>query len=307
MRAMPLTLALLLALAAPGPAAAVDASAPPPRANAQMVEGFDAPILTRKVDGTVVIAPDGSVKAYHREPDAELPASVATSLDALVRGWRFEPVVIDGRAVEASTRMRVTLAARAQGKDGYAVGIDNVTFPPNPKAIDVGPLQPTVSMRGNGHGIHLPGALAGAGIDMDLLVHLRIGADGRVVDAMVSQTSFLNATGGARQFGKVAKQVEDAVLRASRRWRFDVSWPQGASPTGPTYDGAMPVSIRFDNPKVDAVNVWNTEVRSAKRIPSWVRAEDGDRLAGVSDLRDGEVAGAHSPYRLRSAVRGVSL
>lgn len=50
-------------------------------------------------------------------------------MDGLVNALRFEPVLVDGRAVNARMRMRVTFAAEEQANGNMAVRIDNVTFP----------------------------------------------------------------------------------------------------------------------------------------------------------------------------------
>ena len=62
-----------------------------------------APVIELTARGEIQIAPDGHVSDY--ELKTKLAPSVAQALDRAVRGWRFEPVLVDGRAVAAKTTM----------------------------------------------------------------------------------------------------------------------------------------------------------------------------------------------------------
>src|SRR6476661_5305198 len=73
-----------------------------------------APVLEMTADGEVQIAVDGHVSDYR------MKNKLSPELDALVeknvRGWRFEPVVVDGTAVVAKTALHVRLKAEPRAE-----------------------------------------------------------------------------------------------------------------------------------------------------------------------------------------------
>lgn len=180
-------LALVLALAVP---AAAYAAKPEPAAGQQMI--------TMRLNGKIVIDPQGHVREYRI--DTQAPKEVQELLGKAIPTWRFHPVEVDGKAVPAQSPMRVVLTAVRHG-EGYMLSIDNVLFRPNTEleyaeelaARDPDQIRFTVQdMRPPAY----PADLMRAGIDGIVLLVLRLDAEGRVADAMVSQSSLFNAVGG---------------------------------------------------------------------------------------------------------------
>ena len=70
----------------------------------------------------------------------------------------------------------------------------------------------------------------------------------------------------------------------------------------------LPIVFSMSAPNArPARGVWRTEARSIKRTPPWMSLADGQRLAGVSDLNDGETATAEGGLRLKQGVNGAVL
>ena len=87
-----------------------------------------APAYEMTADGVVQIAPDGHVSDYRLNDG--LSPTIAELVRKSVMGWRFEPVVVDGRAVVAKTAMQIQLSAEpAAGKaDEFVVRVTEVKF-----------------------------------------------------------------------------------------------------------------------------------------------------------------------------------
>lgn len=298
----PLILALALA-AVQG----IVCAAPAPAATNAPVPGFDESVLTAQVDGTVVIDPEGNVVEYAitrtRRP---WPAAITDKLQAVVTAWRFEPVKVGGVAVQAKARMRITLLAHER-QDGYAVSIDNVTFPETRGAVRVD-RQSDAPKAEIAHKpeIDYPPALLMRGLGGAVLVSIRIAQDGNVVDAAIVQSSLFGARGKAEEFRANAARLEAEVLEGVRAMRFNI--------TGPLKNGEriglLPIVFQMDDSDAEPPRngYWRVERRSVKRIPPWVSAADGARMAGVSDIGAGDALGTlDGGLRLKNAVSGIAL
>jgi hypothetical protein len=61
--------------------------------------------------GTVVIAPDGSVRGHAIDQPDKVPSAIRAFVDKAVAAWKFAPVVIDGQPVTAQAQMHLRLIA----------------------------------------------------------------------------------------------------------------------------------------------------------------------------------------------------
>src|SRR5213078_3847656 len=118
----PIVLSLALAATFATPCALASAPAPAADARREAVET----VLVLGVEGELYLDPEGAVTDYRIE--GALPGDLAANVRKAVGAWRFEPVVIDGKAQSVVTRMRVSLAAK-KIDENYQVRVENVTFP----------------------------------------------------------------------------------------------------------------------------------------------------------------------------------
>lgn len=169
---------------------------------------------TLLVTGTIVIAPDGTVRDYKLDDTRALGQTLEQFLDANIRSWRFEPVVVDGTVVTAEAPMRLRLVANRQEDGGMGVRIAATWFGSDkerpatdmPRAARMDP--PRYPM----------GAL-GVGAQGIAYVVLRFGRDGRVQEAGIERVN-LRTLGTESQMTELRRQFADAALRAARRWTF---------------------------------------------------------------------------------------
>ena len=85
-----------------------------------------SPVLELAAKGDIQIAPDGHVTDFHLT--ADLSPEVGKLVDKTVRGWHFEPVIVDGRAVNAKTTMLIRLSGTPAAGDSYSLRIKSVHF-----------------------------------------------------------------------------------------------------------------------------------------------------------------------------------
>lgn len=293
------TLVLAVALAAACGAQAAPKLAPVP--------GFESSVLTTQVDGMIEVDRSGRVIDYTLEKARKpLPPKVVERLMQQVRGWAFEPVQVDGKPVVARTRMRVTLLAEER-PEGFAISIDNVTFPPLRGAV-VPDAKADANVRAvKTRGLRYPDEFLGRGLDATVLVSVKLRPDGTMEDAAIVQTSIPDRTGKPEEFGRLAALLEAEVLRGVKRMQFAVDYPEGAKPLDEPVTGMLPIVFHMGDRPKQVQGLWRVEARSIKRTPPWVSATDGQRLAGVSDLNEGESANADGGLRLKNTVNGVAL
>lgn len=283
---------LAVALALP-----VSAQTPPPAA-------VDS-IMTTRVDSEIKIDPSGALVDYRSE--TPLPENVRANLEKQVRGWRFEPVLVQGQPVTARARMRITLAARDIGNEQYAVSVDNVTFPANDQAVMPDAPAPVTSIQSRKMGAPAyPRELAMAGVSSMVLVYLRLSPEGRVLEAVPVQTSLFNAKGSKQTLAKGVTLFERASVRAARDWQFEVKL-HGQNPSARDLTVSIPIEYYAPNHRETRPGQWRTEVRGERREAAWLRGDAQAQRIGVSDLTSGELLPLASAVRLTTEVKGVAL
>lgn len=134
-----------------------------------------------------------------------------------------------------------------------------------------------------------------------VLMVLRLQPDGRVADAVASQSTLFNVKGRPEVLDKARAMLERVSLAAARSWTFDVD----AADPGSLTPRALSLSIAVDfamaeTPKEqrEAVGVWRWEFRGPQQFAPWLRKVVEEQVVGVSDLAGGEFLAGSSPFRL---------
>ena len=169
---------------------------------------------TLLVTGTIMIAPDGTVRDYKLDDTRALGQTLEQFLDANIRSWRFEPVVVDGAVVTAEAPMRLRLVANRQEDGGMRVRIAATWFGSDKErsATDVPHAARMDPPR-------YPRGALGVGAQGIAYVVLRFGRDGRVQEAGIERVN-LRTLGTESQMAELRRQFADAALAAARRWTF---------------------------------------------------------------------------------------
>ena len=127
------------------------------------------------VEGEVRIAPDGHVNDYRIKN--ELAAPVAALVRKNVLAWHFDPILVDGKAVEAKTAMHLQLHTESAGNtDEFVVRIASIDFGTPTRSSSVRPPR-------------YPGAAIEARLGAKVVLSARLDETGKVVEAVPYQTS----------------------------------------------------------------------------------------------------------------------
>ena len=192
--------------------------------------------LSMLLKGTIDIAPDGRVERYSLEKSKDLTAVAAELLGKQISLWRFEPIEIDGKPAEAHTKMAIRVVASPSSDGNYALVIQGVNFSGGKKSAaeklsiktrtGIGPL-----MR----------VMMSTGAKGDVYLALKIGPDGKVMDAVVEQVN-LTVQGTDEQMTNARTELGEASLAVIREWTFNVP-TQGKFAGRSYWSGVMPVAF----------------------------------------------------------------
>lgn len=84
------------------------------------------PSYNVKLKGQIDIAEDGSVIDYQLEN--ELPKGVADAFGRSIMGWRFDPVLVEGKPARVQARMIATLGGEPTSAGGYNIRLIDAQF-----------------------------------------------------------------------------------------------------------------------------------------------------------------------------------
>ena len=256
-----------------------------------------------QVDGWISINPEGGVAEFQTETPL-LPA-LHENLERVVLKWRFQPVMIDGvpRMVRAKTR--VILARNRVGKV-YVVKVDNVTFPNNPDAkaetIKESP-QPITAL--SMQPPNWPRGLLGANVSGQVLLYIRVGADGRAEQVVAVQSMLFDVKGKNSVLRDVIDQFERSALLGATHWRFNVPADRGQMSAENRTVSVPVVFLMEKRPELELPGRWRTIVRNPTRPVEWLPKSPDVKQAGVTDVAAGELMSASSEAKLNTDVVGM--
>lgn len=246
--------------------------------------------------GDIVVAPDGSVKSYELDKSDKIPADVAGLIGSATQRWHFEPVMRDGQAVTAKARMSIRVVASHPTPDSkdFVAHIAGATF----GDYDDASTEKVTYVERKPPGY--PELAARSHVGGTVYVLLRIGRDGKVIDAEAEQVnlSVVASDGDMKVWRKV---LAAPSVAAAKQWTFRI--PTTGEHAGDRYYVTrVPVMYRLERTAPDAnYGVWQAYVPGPRETASW--AHD-DRTAGGSTdaLPDGQIQLVGAGLKLTTPV-----
>lgn len=235
--------------------------------------------------GTIEIGPDGAVLDY-RLDKGQTPA-VAAALDQSIRGWRFEPILQDGRAVIATTRMRLALVATPVGAGDYGLKVANVWFgEPDRKIMPAPPRYPHAAVRN--------------GVAARVVLVLRLDDRGNVTDVHTEQVSLNISQPEGIRVERWRRTFEEATVAKARTWKFAITELVDGQPARHT-SVRVPVEFAQGRP---GDNHWRGFVPGPRHPIPW-----GDpSLAGLDPaLGNDDLQPLDSRFKLATPLVGTML
>jgi hypothetical protein len=213
------------------------------------------------VQGTVDIDQEGRVTTYRLEQISVLPKAMLDIVDHRIRAWRFEPVLVGGKAVPARAPMQVRLVTRQDGEN-YRLEVAGASF-----GDDAYEKDEIVRSRGKLRPPPYPSNAVYAGVGGTVYLVLRIGRDGAVEDGVAEQVN-LHAVGFDRQMTAFRDLLAKAALKTSRSWRFDFP-TRGEDADAPFLSVRVPVTFIAPGEKDEEVGKWQAYVPGPRQPVPW--------------------------------------
>ena len=181
------------------------------------------------VTGRVTITQAGTVGDWTIDRREDLPPAVLNVIDASAPGWRFEPILVDGKPAHGSARMGLRMVAervdderfRVSIRDGYfgreAARMTGEADVRRDSSADAAPTDQVSSVRMSAP--RYPDLALAAGVTGTVYLVLRIGPSGEVMDAVPEQVN-LRVVGLEREMVRMREMLAKSALAAARRWQF---------------------------------------------------------------------------------------
>jgi hypothetical protein len=264
---------LLLALALPGIALAAKTPV-----EASMV-----------ITGTITVNRDGGVAGHALHDEDKVPPGVVQIVQRTIKGWRFIPIVENGKAVPAKTGMAVRVVADMVDDDHATIRVAGVSFGCDayqaknllPNACPPGATVTTEQQ----HPPEYPIPALKEGLGGEVYLAVEVGRDGHVVRADAIQVNlFSRITDHVRIENVFANNAREAALR----WRFRAP-TIGPEAAKDHWVVTVPVVYTIVRPGLgrsvpDQYGKWRAYIPGAARDVPWAK----DNAAGSSDaLSDG--------------------
>jgi hypothetical protein len=251
------------------------------------------PVLEMTADGEVQIGIDGHVSDYR------IKNKLTPELDALieksVRGWRFEPVVIEGAAVVAKTALHLTLKAEPRSEpDQYSVKIVNVRFGEPQRGKRQRPP-------------HYPEAAAMSGVGAKVILSVRLDETGQVVEVLPYQTSLDHRPSSELEALRLRELFEKSSVTAAKTWHFDLSETINGKPIGTSAMVPIVYFLKGNGVHTPTPGEWTPYLPGPVHPAPWAHAATNPGAEDLAALGDGQALSLDSHFRLKDNVIGKTL
>jgi hypothetical protein len=255
------------------------------------------------VTGSILVAPDGSVRSYTIDHPEKLPPVVVGLIDKGTKSWIFAPVVIDGQPVAARANMSLRVVAKPDGKDEYAISVAGAQFgkDKNDKEDD---SEPGETITYDTHpSPSYPQAAVRAGVWGTVYLRLLVNRQGRVENAIAEQVN-MGVVASDQELGKWRQVLADASLRVVKGWTFHIP-TKGREATKDYWEARVPVSYSLDGRTPhERYGRWDPYVPGPEQAVPW--QQKSEESSGAADaIADGGLYQIGSGLHLTTPLNGA--
>lgn len=213
------------------------------------------------VKGTIETNADGSVNSLVIDQPDKFSAGLVDFVQKQVMAWKFEPVLVDGKAVRARSPMSVRVVAKAVGEDSYSIAIRNASF-------DGEPPKEGEALSSNWMGPpRYPELVARSGASGTVYLVVKTDKQGRVADAIVEQVN-LRTIGTDSQMEAWRKALADAALKAARKWTFTPP-VRGELADDESWSVRVPCDFKMDDRSDFVYGKWDQYIPGPRQSIPW--------------------------------------
>lgn len=240
------------------------------------------------ITGTIMIAPDGSVRSHAIDHPEKVPVTIREFVGNAIAAWKFEPIMVDGKPVVAHTNMNMRLVIDPVAHGSYALRVGGVSFAGGDPSQDL-QVDNTANRR---YAPQYPSDALRAFAGGTVYLLLKVGRQGQVLDAAAEQVN-LTVWGSPEKMAKLRAKFANAALLAAQQWTY-IPPTTGPSVDRPYWYARVPVEFRLSwkgrTPSdEDEYGHWQPYVRGPQESVPWddvpqLAADAVDTTSGGSVL-----------------------
>lgn len=234
------------------------------------------------INGTIVVAKDGTVEAAVIDHPAWYGQSIADLVRKTALQWRFRPVQRHHEPVVAKASMHVRVVLKKMPDGDYSARIKGARF----GDYDAHSTDTLRSAAGNKK-LHprYPWEAIRARVQGTVYLSLHVDHSGHVIDAVAEQVD-LNNIGPDNELRHYRKVLADAALSAAYKWTYLLP-TTGALAKRDSWTVHIPVAFRLSRAgQPSNTGVWQAYVPGPYTPAPWV---DRPNVNAADALADGEL------------------
>lgn len=236
------------------------------------------------VTGSILIERDGSVSGLEVDQREKLPEVVASLVENSGPAWRFEPVLVDGEPRKVKARMSLFIVAKKLEDGAFRVGIQSGYFGKDAMTAEERMQEPDAIKRVDMKPPSYPLSALEKGARGTAYVVLKIGPDGKVMDAAVEQVN-LRTIGDANEMKRMRSAFSRSAITAAMKWVFSVPATDLMREQG-FVSVRVPVDYEFVGNTLPTYGQWNSYIPGPREQIPWVQEN-----AGAGDSPEAMLAG----------------
>ncbi|MBB6246801.1 energy transducer TonB [Rhodanobacter sp. A1T4] len=253
------------------------------------------------VTGSIVVAPDGSVRSYVIDHPEKLPSVVVGLIEKNEKTWRFEPTLLDSQPVAAKANMSLRIVAKPVDKENYAISIAGAEF-------DQDNDKPGESISYKRRILPLyPRDAASARVTGTVYMLVLVDRQGQVENASIEVVN-MTVVASDTELNAWRRVLGNAALSAVKHWTFNVP-TTGMEAHKDHWLGLVPVNFYLNGSGVDhdaKYGTWITYVPGPKQEVPWLDNINMKAATESADaIADGALYQVGSGLQLTTSLNGT--
>jgi hypothetical protein len=243
--------------------------------------------------GTIVVAPDGSVRSYVIDHAEKVPKDVGSLVERNVWQWKFAPVLVNGAPVAAEAKMSFRVVAKPVGDGKFSIGISGAQF-------GEGSPGQSISIREMSWPAY-PAVAAQARVEGTVYLLLRVGRQGEVQEVVAEQVN-MGVLDNERQLARWRPLLAKAAIAAARKWTFNLP-ASGHGVDDDNWFVRVPIGFGI-GPPGDDYGQWEAYIPGPRQPIPWF---DGGRqvLSSADASPDGAISQPDRGLNLLTPLDGA--